>query len=156
LGRGIGTRENREMAFRVYAQMGGRDVHGILKRLREEHGIGISAHTYYAWKREGDWEKRLEGQDPSFEERTLVRMMGLIEVLERRIAKGQKINPADIYAYTGLVNTFFRHSRRMRGALRYDPARWKQMAEEILEADYGIRASLPDGEGMQNPDGKRL
>jgi len=152
--RGIGTPENREVAFMLYAQSGGRDVHGILKRLREEHGIKISANTYYAWKREGEWEKRIEGQNPTFEERTLIRMMGLIEAIERRIAGGRSLNPQDVYAYTSMVNTFFRHSKRLRPAMRVSPEEMRRKTEEILQEIYGIEPDRAHAIAYQNAQAK--
>lgn len=134
-----GTPENRELAFVVYARFGGRNVPAMLERLVKEHGLRISMNTLYRWKREGDWEARLENKEPTFEERTLLKLMGLMERVERRLAESPAVEPQAVYAYTNMVNTFFNLAKKLGPAMRTSPEEMRRRALEILENDYGIK-----------------
>lgn len=139
MSRGIGTPENREMAFRVYARFGGRNIPGILERLKKEHGLRISAQTLYQWKRDGEWAEKLLDSGPSFEEGVLLKLMGLIERFERHLQTAPRMDAQAIFAYTNMINTFFNLSDKLRPFIKTDPARMKRIADEILENDYGIK-----------------
>ena len=138
MSKGIGTPQNRELAYRAYAQFGGRNIPAILECLKQEHGIKISTQTLYVWKREGDWEGRLRSHPTSFEEKTLISMMGLIETLERRLSESKTMDPQAVFAYTRMVNTFFKQAKKIGRLMRTDPETIRRTAQEILERDYGI------------------
>jgi len=124
--KGIGTPENRELAFAVYTLFGGRNIHRILIRLEHVHGLSLSARTLYKWKDEGNWDGRLgragaAGKCPpmrevlTFEERLLSRVMGLLEKYERHFETNDAVRDAQAaYAYTNLLRAAMELSRRMK------------------------------------------
>lgn len=114
--KGAGTPENKEMAFRVYALFGGKNIQHILERLRCRNALEISAQTLYEWKREGNWDERMkatpaEPEFLSFNERMLRRLMEVIERYERRFDKEAGDQAA--YAYANLVRVALELSGRM-------------------------------------------
>jgi len=118
--KGIGTPENREAAYRVYALFGGKNIRQILGRLEWKHGLKISAQTLYEWKDEGGWDKRIAESaaedELTFNERMLGRVLRLIERYDRHFAaEGPARDAQTAYAYTNLIRTAMELRRRMNG-----------------------------------------
>lgn len=124
--KGIGTPENRELAYRVYALMAGRNIPRILYRLEMRHKLEISARTLYKWKEEGDWDRRMAGEDPNgrgtapdgvmtLEERMLMKITGLMEKYEQCF-EGREAAPdaQSAYAYTNLARAALEIARKMK------------------------------------------
>lgn len=131
-----GTKENRDLAFRLYKEEGGRDISKIIQRLRQEHGLGLSAPTLHRWKKEGRWQERLSGNwQAGFDERMLDILERLIERYEHQMAEGRRLKDQSTYALLYLIKA----ARELRGSgVRTDPEEMKRMAEEILRTEYGI------------------
>ena len=115
--KGLGTPQNRELAYKVFALFGGKNVHKILSRLDHAYDISMSARTLYQWKDEGGWDKRLAtGQDVmTFNELTLRRLNRIIQKHERHYDSNEKAvgNAQLAYAYTNLVKAALSVSRGM-------------------------------------------
>lgn len=137
--RAVGTPENKDAAFRVYARFNGKNVPAILESLRTEHGLRLSMQTYYRWKREEGWEERLKDSlPPTAEENVLLTLLGFMRKIERRFMEAPDVEPQAVYAYSTLAGMFFKHSKRLRPG-RVDIEKMRLMAAEILETEYGIR-----------------
>jgi hypothetical protein len=135
----VGTPENRDTAFRVYARFGGKNVSAILECLEKEHGIRISMQTYYKWKREDGWEERLEGEaPPTAEEGVLLTLLGFMQKIERRFMDSPDADAQAAYAYASLAGMFFRHAKRLRPG-KADVETMRRKAAEIFETEYGIK-----------------
>ncbi|MDP2168016.1 MAG: hypothetical protein Q8J64_06770 [Thermodesulfovibrionales bacterium] len=134
-----GTPEKRETAYKAYAASEGEDIKVLLRRLRDEHGIMISATTFYKWKREGDWLQRAarEKSGLRYGETMLLRLNKLIEKFERRMDKDEDVEPQAVYAYVNAVRAAVTLSEKYPH--RADPEKMKRVAEEILEREYGIK-----------------
>jgi hypothetical protein len=138
----MGTPENRELAFRVYAAMGGRDIPRVLDRLKSDYGLSISAQTLYRWRSEGGWELRMTGRDseePSaFELRLFNRLMRLIERYEADLDRRPNVGSQEAFAYANLARAAIELSKRLPPEAK-DPEEMRRVALEILETDYGIK-----------------
>jgi hypothetical protein len=131
-----GTRGNRELAFRLYKEEGGRDIRKIIRRLREEHGLGLSAPTLHRWKKEGGWQARLEGVGRTgFDERMLAILERLIGRYEEQMAESRRLKDQSTYALLYLMKAA--RELRMSG-VRTDPEEMRRVADEILRTEYGI------------------
>lgn len=127
--KGVGTPENRELAFRVYSLFGGRNIHRMLCRLEHMHGLAISARTLYKWKEQENWEARMGPRDGlsapgvlTFEERLLLRVMSLIEKYELYFETNDAVKDIQAaYAYTNLLRTAIELSRKMKFWETKDP-----------------------------------
>lgn len=139
-----GTPENRELAFRTYAAMGGRDIAGVLERLRKDYGLDISEQTLYRWRREGGWALRMpphreqRGETSGFELRLFHRLTRLIERYEAELERQPRVESQDIFAYAGLARTALEVSRSLPPSAR-DPEEMRRIAAEILENDFGVK-----------------
>jgi transposase-like protein len=143
------TPEARELAFRLYAENGGRDIPKVLERLRRNHGVDITEQTLHEWKRQGGWKERmeqsLEGRR-EFHDRELVgleeRMMGrLIRQIEKYelYMQAPHVDNQASFAYTNMIRTAIELAGRIRPEKRTDPEEMRRIADEILETDYGIK-----------------
>jgi hypothetical protein len=138
-----GTPENRELAFRTYAAMGGRDIPGVLERLRKDYGLDISAQTLYRWRKEGGWALRMppeekRGETSGFELRLFHRLARLIERYEAELERRPKVESQEIFAYAGLARAALEVSRKLPPAAK-DPGELRRIAAEILENDFGVK-----------------
>lgn len=140
--RTVGTPENRELAFRVYAAMEGKDIPRVLDRLKREYGLSISAQTLYRWRREGGWALRMSGRDaeePSaFELRMFNRLMRLIERYEADLDKMPRVGTQEVFAYANLARAAMELSKRLPPEAK-DPEEMRRVAQEIMETEYGIK-----------------
>lgn len=138
----VGTPENREVAFRVYSAMSGKDIPRVLDRLKREYGISISMQTLYRWRREGGWALRMTGreaEEPSaFELRLFNRLMRLIERYEADIERRPNVGSQEVFAYANLARAAIELSKRLPPEAK-DPEEMRRIAEEILETEYGIK-----------------
>jgi len=134
------TREQRELAFLVYKEFGGRDVPQILERLRR-YGLKISAQTLHKWKRQENWKAHTgdkgKGKSMRLEEGLLQRLLRLIETYYRRLDEGPKIDPQATYALVSMIKTVMGISGKMPE--KVDPEEMRLKAEEILETEFGIK-----------------
>lgn len=137
--KGVGTRENRERAYRLYREHGGRDIRAVLGKLQSRYGLKISAQTLYKWRREGKWTDRMaEGEPESFDLGMFGRLVRLIEKYEGYLEGKAGVDNQAAYAYTNMIRTAMELSARI-GPARTDPEEMKRIAEEILETEYGIK-----------------
>jgi hypothetical protein len=120
--KGIGTPENREIAFGVYFLFGGKNIPRIIERLERAHGLKVSAQTLYEWKREGGWDERI-GRDNAlredtglltFDEKMMRRIFSLIEKYERFFETNASVDNQAAYAYTNLLRAAIELSKRMK------------------------------------------
>ena len=147
--KGIGTPENRELAFRVYAFFGGRNIPRVLRRLFSEHDIDISARTLHDWKNEGNWDERIRtavrGELPgtdmlTFDEKMLKRIIGIVGRYESQIKTGASLDNQAAYAYTNLVKTAIELARNMK--------RWEKKEHDRPGSD-GDKANDPDNDNAR-------
>ena len=108
-----GTPENREKAYGIYERFGGKDMPGMIKALKAEHGLEISLQTLYQWRRDWDWDSRLALSASTHEERMLFKLMGLIEKYEQHMSKSDKPDPQAAYAYSNLIAAFLNLSGKI-------------------------------------------
>jgi len=136
--KGQGTPENKKKAFGLYIELGGKNIKAMLGRLRDEHGIEVSAQTLINWATEGKWKEHIMSMGHAeFEKTMLLKLIRQIERLERR----QEISPApdmqSVYAYTNLINSALKIKRTIPEKI--DPEEMCRRAKEIFENDFGIK-----------------
>jgi hypothetical protein len=151
--KGVGTPENREAAYTVYALFGGRNIKQILGRLEWKHGLRISAQTLYEWKKEGKWDARIavggEQDVLTFNERMLKRVLRLIGMYDRHFASGDSAKDAQAaYAYTNLIRTAMELKRRMN---RWESECPPDIVRRGTEAGESGASAQPPGEEEEGP-----
>jgi hypothetical protein len=155
--KGIGTPENRETAYRVFALFGGRNIKQILGRLQWKHDIEISAQTLYEWKKEGQWEERMArtaGTDVlTFNEQMLGRVLRLIRRYDVHFAGGPVNNAQAAYAYTNLIRTAMELARRMNRWESAEPPSPGTLASETPASEAEARATDEEGHMTVLEDG---
>lgn len=138
-----GTRENRELAFRLYKEEHGQNIGHVLRRL-EQGGLRISARTFYKWKKEDGWDKQTaDERQTTLDKKLLDRLLRLIDRYGRQIEGSDRLNDQSTYAYMHLIRAARELSRSMKPE-RTDPGEMKRLAMEILESDYGIQREEDD------------
>lgn len=148
--KGIGTPENKEKAFQIYREFGGRNVPKILRELKTRHGIGIRTSTFYEWKRDGNWDERMKRADAEKEDveyeslsfpekmfRDLLKRKEAYEQYFRGLAPDRMDNHAQ-YAYNHILKTLAELADKVKPEEAADPEKMKQVMKEILEREYGI------------------
>jgi hypothetical protein len=82
-----GTPDARELAFRVYAEHGGRNIPLILENLKHTCKLDITERTLYEWKQEGDWKDRVKRAMEDKREFQDGELMGLEERMMGKLLK---------------------------------------------------------------------
>ncbi|MBI4824398.1 MAG: hypothetical protein HY805_09265 [Nitrospirae bacterium] len=131
-----GSEKNRELVFRVYREAGGKGVRDILGRLEKEHGIKISSQTLRLWKKEGRWDERID-RGRGLDEEMVIRLLRLIKKYERYLEACSGVDTQAAYAYINMIRAVSELQRKM--PKRIDPERMKEVAQEILETEFGIK-----------------
>jgi hypothetical protein len=147
--KGEGTPENKEAAFGVYMEHGGRNIPLMIRHLGEEHGIKVSEHTLYDWMKEGDWKARLkraederkeflEGELLDFDQKMLKKILRQIERYERHLDTDSRVDNQAAYAYTNMIRTAMELAGKIKPERKRSPEEIRRAAEEVLRNDYGI------------------
>jgi hypothetical protein len=147
--KGEGTLQNKETAFGIYREHGGRNIPLIIRHLGEEHGIRVSEHTLYEWMKDGDWKERLkraeeerdkfcESELLDFDEKMLKKILRQIERYERHLDTNAPVDNQAAYAYTNMIRTAMELSGKIRHEKEVRTEAHERTLEEVLEHEYGI------------------
>lgn len=146
--KGIGTPDNRELAFAIYREFGGRNIPKVIEEISRRHGLRITAQTLYAWKNQGGWDRRMAAADAlrdetqeeglGFEDRMFRALMERKRAYDRYFQERPIDNQAQ-YAYNSLVETLIKLSKTIRPEESANPEKTRAEIDEILAAEYGVR-----------------
>ena len=132
---------NRELAFGVYAEYGGRNFRGMQGHLEKKYGLQITRQTLNRWREEGLWDARLRDKEPM--QSVLGDIHEVIDRLRREIRSSSDVNPQLVYAYASMINSFFRIKSSIPE--KVDPEERQRLINDILVNDYGLdRSTLSD------------
>jgi len=144
----MGTPENKERAFEVYREFGGRNIPKVLEEINKRHGLSLTTPTLYAWKNEGGWDGRMERADAtraeldeeglSFEQKMFKALLERKRAYDRYFREKPIDNQAQ-YAYNSLVESLIKLSKGIKPEETKDPAQSRAEIEEVLAAEYGLK-----------------
>jgi hypothetical protein len=154
--KGIGTPETKLAALAIYRENKGRKVDAIVALINKKLKIKITARTFYSWRKDGDWDGKIEranalaaGRAPDGSTISVKVRSGLLnrfneyEVFFASL-KGKPPKAMDMFAYVSVVKALVlldKGDKKTADALDAieEPAAARKKARQVMEDIYGIR-----------------
>lgn len=130
------------MAFNVYCEKNGNMSQTLIEL--ERRGLPVCRKTLTRWAAENRFKDGLKPEsgrqqkDIPFDQQMISKLVAQIDKYERYFESIESIDNRAVYAYTNLLKTIVELGRKAKPRGK-DPEGLRKKADEILEAEYGIK-----------------